>query len=123
MKKETRSFLILGASENEQRYSNMAVRRLSASGYEIIAVGKSGTEINGVTIHRTIPEGIKPHTVLMYIAPQHQIKYQQAIIDLKPEKIIFNPGTENREFAEALTAAGIQVVESCALVLHSIKKI
>ena len=39
------------------------------------------------------------------------------IIDLKPIRVIFNPGTENQEFIELLKKAGIQALEACTLVL------
>jgi len=123
MNKENKTFLVLGASTNEQRYSNIAVKRLSSSGFNVIAVGRNGGEINGITIHKEIPEFTKPHTILMYLSQENQSSYTQAIIDMKPERIIFNPGSENRDFAAKLKEAGIQVVEACALVMHSIKKL
>jgi hypothetical protein len=36
---------------------------------------------------------------------------------MKPKRIIFNPGAENRAFGEKLEKAGVEVVEACTLVM------
>jgi hypothetical protein len=36
---------------------------------------------------------------------------------LKPARVIFNPGTENQEFAQQLEAQGIETIEACTLVM------
>ncbi|NOR88577.1 MAG: CoA-binding protein, partial [Bacteroidales bacterium] len=41
------------------------------------------------------------------------------IINLQPERIIFNPGTENSEFMQMAQKKGIEVEEACTLVLLS----
>jgi len=123
MKNEEKTFLVLGVSLRQLRYANLAVRRLLSSGYPVIAVGKQEGEFEGVTVHREIPAGIKVHTVLMYLSSAHQEPYADILMGLKPERIIFNPGAENDELAEKMKAAGVQVVESCALVMHSLKKL
>jgi hypothetical protein len=37
--------------------------------------------------------------------------------ELKPKRVIFNPGTENSEFEELLTKNNIEAIEACSLVL------
>ena len=59
------------------------------------------------------------HTVSLYIGPQHQIKYYDYIIGLKPQRVVFNPGTENQIFYDLLSNAGVFFEESCTLVLLS----
>jgi hypothetical protein len=39
------------------------------------------------------------------------------ILAVRPHRVIFNPGAENPEAAEALTRRGISTVEACTLVL------
>ena len=39
---------------------------------------------------------------------------------MKPERVIFNPGTENDEFIQLLEENGIEAVEACTLVMLSI---
>ncbi len=44
--------VVLGASPNIERYSNMAVRRLKKHGFEAIPVGIKSGEIDGLTIQK-----------------------------------------------------------------------
>jgi hypothetical protein len=53
----------------------------------------------------------------MYLNENLQKEYYGKIIDLKPKRVIFNPGTENREFIEMLKKEGIQPLEACTLLL------
>ena len=123
MRKTKKSFLVIGASSRQTRYANLAIKRLTESGQQIIAIGRSGGEICGIQIQNTFPDNIRPDIVLMYLSKANQKQYENILIELKPEKIIFNPGAENREFAEKLKNNGTQVVESCALVMMSINKL
>jgi predicted CoA-binding protein len=59
-------------------------------------------------------------TITLYIGPQHQPEWYDYIINLKPKRIIFNPGTENEEFEQLLEKNGIEVQEACTLVMLSI---
>ncbi len=40
------------------------------------------------------------------------------IIAAPPERVIFNPGTENPQSVEKCKTAGISMVEACALVVY-----
>ncbi len=111
--------LVIGASENPTRYSFMAVNRLLAAGHEVIAVGAKKGEIRNLEILTDLNGIDKVHTVTLYVNPVHQEAYYDFILKLKPERVIFNPGTENPDFEERLEKSGIEVVEACTLVLLS----
>ncbi|MEM8847332.1 MAG: CoA-binding protein, partial [Bacteroidota bacterium] len=49
--------------------------------------------------------------------PTRQQEYYQAIIDMEPRRVIFNPGTENPEFQNLLEENDIEVEVACTLVL------
>ena len=109
--------LIIGASENENRYSNMAVRRLVEKGIPVCAVGKKEGHINNVPVIKEIPTDKQFHTVSVYLNPHNQVAIMEKIISLKPARIIFNPGTENPAFIQKAKEAGIQPVIACTLVM------
>jgi predicted CoA-binding protein len=71
----------------------------------------------GVPILRTIPEGLQVDTVTLYLNPINQREWQPRILELRPRRIIFNPGTEDPVFAASARSAGIEVVEGCTLVM------
>lgn len=109
--------LVLGASENPSRYSNMAINRLLAHQHPIVAVGKRIGHVAGVDILKHTPELDDVDTVTLYLNPTNQIPYHDYILSLKPKRVIFNPGTENDELQDKLKANGIEPVEACTLVM------
>ena len=111
--------LVIGASTNPLRYSYMAVHSLRNYGYGVVALAKRTGEVAGVQIQTEFPSDENIHTVTMYVGPKNQSEYYQAILDLKPERVIFNPGTENIELAEKLQLEGIEAIEACTLMMLS----
>ena len=45
------------------------------------------------------------NTVTLYLNPKRQIGYYDYIVSLNPERVIFNPGTENSELYKILKAS------------------
>jgi hypothetical protein len=116
MKKKT---LVLGASINPERFSYMAVRKLRYGNIPVVAVGLREGEISGVRIEKPFPKFSDIHTVTIYIGPKNLMAYYDYIIGLKPQRVIFNPGTESPVFAEMLAGEGIEVVHACTLIMIS----
>jgi uncharacterized protein len=109
--------LVLGASTDATRYSNIATLRLLAQGHDVLPVGiKTGT-INGLDILQGAPTVENIDTITLYINPTHQVAYYDYILNLHPKRVIFNPGTENAEFAALLHQQAIEVEIACTLVL------
>lgn len=111
--------LVIGASENPERYSYLAINRLGKYGHEVVAIGQKPGEAFGVKFEteKKAFEGID--TVSLYINSKIQKEYYDYIISLHPKRIIFNPGTENDELAALAKANGIRPQEACTLVLLS----
>lgn len=109
--------LVLGASTSPDRYSYKAIRLLRQHGHPVLAVGRSEGNVADVNIQHEWPAHEVVDTVTMYVAPQHQKTYYDSIIRLKPNRIIFNPGTENAELEALAYEHGIATEEACTLVL------
>lgn len=116
----SRTTLVLGASENTERYSNKVVRSLVSHKEGVIAIGLKEGEIDGVKIQTGTPHFDNIDTVTMYVGAKNQPSYYDYILSLKPKRIIFNPGAENPELADLAKKNGIEVVEACSLVMLSI---
>lgn len=120
MKKRT---LILGVSPNPERYAYKATVKLSDNGHPVFPVGLRKGEINGhqILTDRPIIENID--TVTLYVGPQNQPPYYNYIINqIKPKRIIFNPGTENDELINLAQQQNIETEIACTLVLLSINR-
>lgn len=109
--------LVLGASLNPSRYSNLAINRLVNHGHTVEAVGLKKGIVAGVAIstEKELFENID--TITLYLNPQRQAEYYNYIISLKPKRVIFNPGTENPELYEVLGKNNIEYEVACTLVL------
>ncbi|MBV6403651.1 MAG: CoA-binding protein [Flavobacteriales bacterium] len=114
---EGRSTVVLGASPKPERYSNMAVQRLVAHGHPVVAVGAREGRIGDEPVRTELPEGLRCHTVTIYLNEHAQQAWQDQVLALAPQRIIFNPGAENPALARAATESGIEVVEGCTLVM------
>ena len=117
MSKDT---VVIGASENEERYSYKATVSLKNHGHKVYPVGIKSGNIEGINIITDKPSIQNVDTVTLYVGPQNQPGWEEYIYSLKPKRIIFNPGTENPVFEKAAKAKGIETVEACTLVMLSI---
>lgn len=115
--KNEKKTLVIGASENPERYAYKAVKKLMDNNYPVVAFGLRKGFINGLEIKTEFPQDSDIHTVSLYVGPQNQPDYYDRIIALKPKRVIFNPGTENYEFEEQLTDLGVEAFEACTLVM------
>ncbi|MCS5489228.1 CoA-binding protein [Algoriphagus limi] len=118
---EIHTALIVGATTNPSRYAFMAARMFDERGIPFIPIGIKKGEVFGQEILdlRSKPELKGIHTITLYIGPQHQEEWIEYLIGLKPKRIIFNPGTENMDFANRAKKEGIEVLFACNLVMLS----
>jgi len=116
MKKKT---LVLGASTNPTRYSNIAANRLQQNGHEIVLIGNKKGQIATEEILIGQPVLHDIDTITIYLNPIHQAQYYDYILSLQPKRIIFNPGSENAELMHLAKENGIEVEAACTLVLLS----
>lgn len=111
--------LVIGASTNPNRYSNIAIKRLRDKQIPTVALGLRKGKVLDVLINDEKLHYNTIDTVTLYLNPKRQEEYYNYIINLQPRRVIFNPGTENMEFVELLTAHKIASEIACTLVLLS----
>lgn len=119
MPNQPKSTLVLGASDNPERYSFLAVNRLRNAGHPVQAIGRKKVKVADVEIDTVKKDLPAIDTVTLYLSPAHQQEYYDYILSLHPRRLIFNPGAENDELANLAKAHGIEPVEACTLVLLS----
>lgn len=110
--------VILGASDKPERYAHKAQMALLEHGHAVVPVHPRLKEIEGQAVVPDLSEVTGPvDTVTMYVGPAISAGLAEKLVALKPTRVIFNPGAENAELSDKLTAAGIQTEEACTLVL------
>lgn len=109
----------MGASENPQRFSYLAVHKLLSHNHPVVAMGKRQGLVKGVEIFNSREMHADIDTITLYLNPANQKQYYDYILSLNPKRIIFNPGTENHELASLARNNGIKTLEACTLVMLS----
>jgi len=111
--------LVIGASTNPNRYSNIAIKRLRDKQIPTVALGLKKGKVLDVRIDDEKLSYENIDTITLYLNPKRQEEYYDYIINLQPRRVIFNPGTENMEFVALLKAHKIESEIACTLVLLS----
>lgn len=109
--------LVLGASAKPERYAYKAISMLVDKGHSVLAIGQNAGEVAGIKIQTKAIPITNIDTVTLYLNPLRQRDYYNYIVEAKPKRVVFNPGTENPEFYQLLKLNDIKVEVSCTLVL------
>ncbi|MFT4698573.1 MAG: putative CoA-binding protein [Flavobacteriaceae bacterium] len=109
--------LVIGASLNPSRYSNLAIHRLVQNNIEVKAIGLREGVVTDITIVTDKINFKDIHTITLYLNAKRQVDYYDYIISLQPKRVIFNPGTENPELYKILDENKIHYEQACTLVL------
>jgi uncharacterized protein len=110
--------MVIGASPRSHRYSYTAVKQLQRFGHPVIALGLRKEKIGTIEIITGFPHLKNVDTVTLYVGPQKQPQYYHYLLDvIRPNRIIFNPGTENEELYSLAQEQNIEVVENCTLMM------
>ena len=117
MKQET--VLVLGASDRPERYAYQALTKLRQAGHTVIPVHPKLHTIDDIPVvaELTEIEAGAVDTVTVYVNPSISEPLAEALIALKPTRVLLNPGTESAVLKAALSQAGILTEEACTLVL------
>ena len=115
------SVLLIGASNNPSRYSNMALHRLLEKGHRVIPVNPF-SEINTPepTIHNLSLVTEKIDIAVIYVRAELLKVDLLELIRIAPTLVIFSPGAESLELKNELEKNGIRTRNACTLVLLSI---
>jgi predicted CoA-binding protein len=111
--------LVVGATDNPERYAYRAVELLQTKGVPVVPIGiKKGLVFGEEILDLRLKPALKEiHTITLYLGPSNQAEWMDYLIGLRPKRIIFNPGTENFDFFSKAKAAGIEALEACTLVM------
>lgn len=110
--------VILGASGKPARFANQAQRLLMDHGYRVTPVTPRFGEVHGVPTVARVSQIDEPvDTLTLYLGPSNLVAEIDALMALRPGRVIFNPGTECIPYQQRLDSAGIDWVEACTLVM------
>ncbi len=108
---------VLGASDNPERYSYKAAAMLRENGHQVLLVHPTLLSIEGHPVVKSVADLPPVDTLTLYVGAARLPSMASGIIQLRPGRVIFNPGTESPELQASLSNAGIPWLEACTLVL------
>ncbi len=111
--------LVLGASTKPERYAYKCITMLRQKEFETVAIGNKAGNVADIEITTEKEDFANIHTINIYLSAKNLKDYEAYIIGLKPERVLFPPGTENPEFEKKLNAANIEHEKACPLVMLS----
>ena len=114
--------VVLGATSKPEKYAFKAISLLVEKGHSVIAIGQNAGEVAGVKIKTKAIPLKNIDTITLYLNPARQRDYYTYIVEAKPKRVVFNPGTENPELYQLLELNGIQVEVACTLVLLTLNQ-
>lgn len=109
---------VVGASRNPDRYSYKALMLLREKGHTVFPVHPVLGTIETLTVYPSlleIPAALD--VVTLYVGLANQAGLAEDLLQCRPRRVIFNPGTENPALSGHLLAAGIEAIHACTLVL------
>ena len=109
--------VVIGATTKPEKYAFKAITMLVDKGHSVLALGQNAGEVAGVKIQTKAIPLKNIDTVTLYINATRQRDYYNYIVEAKPQRVIFNRGTENPEFYQLLQLNNIKVEVACTLVL------
>ena len=109
---------ILGASEEQSRYAHKAQLLLTTNGHTVVPINPKYDMINGIRCYPDLAAcSHKIDTITVYVRPFILLSLVADIIQASPDRIIFNPGTEDSNVIHRLQKAEIKIETACTLVL------
>lgn len=112
---------VLGASDLPDRFAHRADAKLRAHGHTTYLVNPKFKTIEGREVFESLTalknSNTKVDTVTLYVNPKILAAQLDQLIELKPRRVIFNPGTEDEACEAKLESRGIKAQRACTLVL------
>ena len=115
---QNQTIVVLGASNKPHRFANKAIRMLLEYGYHVIPVHPKLENIEGLVVKHKLENIVEQvDTLTLYIGPDRSKDLIDSIIQLKPARVILNPGTESDPLELALLHNDISFVKDCTLLM------
>jgi len=115
--------VVIGASDNPERYSFKAINMLLESGYKVFPVNPSIKEILGLKVYKSVRDiKEKIDTITLYVNENVSSSIISDLLASNPHRIIFNPGAENKDLFDKAESKGVIALNACTLVLLQTKQ-
>lgn len=115
---DKKTWAVVGATENPEKFGNKIYKKLKKFGYEVYAVNPTYDTVDGDICYKDLASiPAKVDCVDVVVAPERAKLVLEEVINLGIENIWFQPGTFTPEIIDASEVAGVNsVYYNCVLV-------
>ena len=111
-----KTVVVIGASSNQNKFGNKAVRAFQQQGYTIYPVNPNEPEVEGLTTFKSIKDvPIRPEMVTVYVPPPVLVKLLPEIAAKGCDELWLNPGTESDEVLAEAERLGLNTIQACSI--------
>jgi predicted CoA-binding protein len=108
---------IIGASNDQRKFGNKAVRAFRQQGYTVYPVNPNEPEVEGIAAFKSIRDvPVRPQMISVYVPPPVLLKLLPDIAAKGCEELWLNPGTESDEVLAEAERLGLKVIQACSIV-------
>ena len=106
---------VIGASNDQRKFGNKAVRAFLQTGYKVFPVNPNETEVEGLPAFKSIKDVPEhPQMVTIYVPPAVLLKLLADIANKGCDELWLNPGTESHEVLDEVERLGLNAVRACS---------
>lgn len=110
------SVVILGASSDQNKFGNKALRAYQQRGFKVFPVNPKETVIEGATAYPSIDAvPSRPEVVTAYVSPKVLLSLLPAIAAKGCDELWLNPGTESPEVLAEAERLGLKTIQACSI--------
>ena len=112
-----KNIAIIGASTDQTKFGNKAVRAFRAQGYAVYPVNPKENSVEGLPAYRSILDVPgRLDKISVYVPPPVMLKLLPDIATKGCEELWLNPGTESPEVVAEAERLGLNVIQACSIV-------
>jgi predicted CoA-binding protein len=113
----TKTVAVIGASADQTKYGNKAVRAFRQRGYKVFPVNPNATEIEGLPAFSSIADvPTRPDMISVYLPPAVLLKVLPDIAAKGCEELWLNPGTVSPDVLAEAERLGLNVIQACSII-------
>ena len=112
-----KTVVIIGASNDRNKFGNKAVRAFQQQGYTVFPVNPNESQVEGIPAYQSIRDvPVHPQMISIYVPPPVLLKLLADIAAKGCDELWLNPGTESDAVLAEAQRLGLNVIQACSIV-------